>query len=68
MGKEYWSERVKSKNENPELLQTIESMRNKLDCLVKTEGMESEQVLALSRDLDKVLLEYYDERLLGRSI
>jgi len=62
------SKRADRKNGNPELLGKIESVRNELNSLVGTEGMESERVLELSRNLDRILLEYYGEMPLGRSI
>lgn len=62
LGKEYLSERAKSKNENIELIGKIESARDELNGLIRAEGMESERVLELSRDLDKMILECYGER------
>jgi len=50
---------VKSRNFN--LLKEIEVRRNELNSLVSTEGTESERILAVSRNLDKILLEYIKE-------
>lgn len=61
LSNQHLSERVKIKNGNSELLRKIESARDELNGLIRAEGMRSERVLELSRDLDKILLEYYGE-------
>lgn len=68
MYRQYRNKRLKRKKGNPELIEKIEIERNKLNRLIRAEGMENEKVLELSRDLDILLLEYYVERPLGKRI
>lgn len=37
----------------------IKILRERLNCIIKHEGLCSENVLLLSREVDKLILEYY---------
>lgn len=36
-------------------------LRDELNKLIATEGINSKKVLALSKEIDKIILEYYEE-------